>query len=314
MCPPLPLFRRYCLLAASFFGLIRPALATQIIWDIPLYTNCVLSNNTSWPDAMVLELGSFASTFNPTPTNTANWAANWTPIQRTKWNGGGERFYSQELTMITNPAPFTAGASAWVWGIRGNEWILFRRTNWNWPTASPAPSGIIGWTADASVVTVVGSVQSGGGSFSLKTAAVASGSAPGLPYADWLDLWFTNAQQNNASLTGPDADFDRDGRANFLEYMGSSRPDVATSLPPNLMTSEVTVTGPTRYLSARLRFDSRCLFTATGQQSTTLSGWTNFTPLELSSGPGVKLYSGTQLTITSAAPRKQFRLRLAPAP
>lgn len=296
----------------------RPLKATQIAWDISLKTACVLSNGQPWPDMMVLELGSFAAGFNPTPANMASWAANWTAIQRASWNAGtSARFYSQELTFTTNPAPFTAGASAWIWGIKGNEWILFRKINWNWPTASPFPFGTSGWTADSSVSVVVGSVVptvpvENGPNFFLRTAAVAATPQP-LCYEDWKKMAFPDLDDQDAlAVSGPLADPDRDGQSNMVEYLSATRPTRANP-KAGLQTPEIYVSGGQRYLSARLQFDPRCCVTFSGQHSTDLVNWTDFNPLVVGTGSGMRLFTSGALQLSSG-PRRHLRFKLTPTP
>lgn len=56
----------------------------------------------------------------------------------------------------------------------------------------------------------------------------------GLDFALWKKAgWFTTAEQSNASISGPDADPDKDGRANWLEYAFDFDPRIADSGPHN---------------------------------------------------------------------------------
>ena len=64
------------------------------------------------------ELGVFKGSFVPSPTNKAEWAANWVPAQRVTYNGTEQQFAGL-FTVADNTSPFTVGKAAYVWGFQG---------------------------------------------------------------------------------------------------------------------------------------------------------------------------------------------------
>ena len=66
------------------------------------------------------------------------------------------------------------------------------------------------------------------------------------------------------------------------------------------------------YLGLRLRTDMRACFQFTAQRSENLTSWTSFTPVTVTSTPGLLLVRET--LAESTASRSFLRLRLSPAP
>jgi hypothetical protein len=289
--------------------LAAPAQATQIVWDGPAGRNHTLSTGASWPDLMTLELGVFNTGFNPTPANMASWAANWNRHSAAVYDGT-DKYFSGVSNFTSNSAPFTAGASAYVWGIKGSEWVLYRKTTWVWPTGSPLPGPATTWSMDSTVTTVIGSVIGSGSTFTLRTA-VSNQPVPLLCYADWKPLVFTASQANNIAISGPDADPDADGRPNILEYMASTRPTIK-SPRVGLDSAETWVSGGQNFLAIRLKFDPRACFTVTGQKSSNLATWEPLALTTQATAAGLRVYTGPT-SISQSPPGREFmRLQFAP--
>ncbi len=316
MNPPIA-FRKLAVPAASLAMLVATAQATQVVWDVSIGQPNSESSGRPWQDMMVLELGTFVTGFNPAPNNTALWAANWQVASRTSYYGA-DRYYSASANFTTNAAPFTQGASAWIWGVRGNEWILYRKTGWIWPVASSIGGPPLTWTMNGNTsggtpVTIVGSA--GGSPFRLTTATVTAAAAPPLCWADWRLMAFADSNAlNDATLSSPSADTDGDGRANFLEYLAGTRPTVRSNHTA-LTTPEVFTSGATNYLGVRLNCDPRACFSVAGQVTTGNPAlpWTDVTLTTRVNSPGVRLYT-PPTPIRQVSSRELVRLKLSPAP
>lgn len=299
-------------LAALGLLAAAPASATDIIWDIDLRgaNNHLRSTGQKFGDGFVFELGVFASGFTPSAANTAQWAANWTAASRGAWDSQFETA-SGTASFTANPAPFTIGAQAWLWGICGNEWVLLRKPAWTWPAGSPIGGPATTWTADGTVTMVAGSVVNTASTFTY-TSALVSAAPPPLCFADWQRLFFTAAEIAAPATSGPDADPDADGATNVHEYLTATQPRKKSSMLPLNTAPEFIQNAGSTYLGLRLRTDPRACFQFTAQRSGNLTSWTTFTPVTVTSTAGLLLVRET--LAESAASRSFLRLRLSPAP
>ncbi|MBN8458528.1 MAG: hypothetical protein J0M04_11890 [Verrucomicrobia bacterium] len=211
--------------------------ATEIHWFSAANQTNLTGGGAAMDSGFRFELGVFANGFVPTQANVADWVANWRPATdsggqtaRAVYHSGFRR-YEGVFTVESNAAPFTVGATAYVWGFRGevgpSEWVLFRHTAWTWPTASSGgPPGFpLEWEAkDASAV--LGTIHSSGSPFLIQSAAVTLVSPP-TTWEQWKAEELSGEAQN-----GPDDDPDGDGISNLLEYVFGLRPK-QTGPPPN---------------------------------------------------------------------------------
>ncbi len=175
------------------------------------------------------ELGVFAGGFVPTEENVAQWAAHWSAVRRTDYNAQ-TKLYDSQVTVVSNAAPFTVGAKAYVWGFRGGpeagEWILFRATSWTWPASNPFnPLGPEWNVADAGEV-ILGEVDADGSPFLMKSAAVVQALPPATSWGQWQASELAGESRN-----GPEDDPDGDGVKNVLEYVFGTDPRNPDTLP-----------------------------------------------------------------------------------
>lgn len=234
------LAHRICLISSLLC--MKLLAQVPIPWSSPF--NAINQNSFGAPmDAtFVFELGVFTGTFIPTSSNTTSWAANWNKADQSAYSVSGARFASVH-NAVGNVAPFTVGKPAYIWGRSGSQWILFRAPSWTWPNASfPAPA-LTPWTANAATVTtIVGTINSSGSPFLMRSAAV--GNTP-LTWAQWQA-----GLLNGVSLNGLLDDPDKDGVSNLFEFAFGGSPTIpgaAPSLPVTLRTIDTS-----SYLSIRV--------------------------------------------------------------
>jgi hypothetical protein len=147
-------FRLPVLATAAFLMGSTRGTATQIIWDTLIDRPHATSAGQPLPATTIFLLGVFDREFTPTAANRTEWAQRWHTASIARWDPA-TRYFSGEVNFTSNPIPFTSGNAAWVWGIAGSEWILLRRSTWNWPTGSPLGGPPIFWTANSSVTTAM---------------------------------------------------------------------------------------------------------------------------------------------------------------
>ena len=210
--------------------------ASTISWFVDPGKTNLLSGGAAMPSDFRFELGVFGAGFTPTVANKAQWSSNWTSAQRVAYNPS-TAIYTGEVTVTSNVAPFTVGASAWVWGFRGDynsgEWVLFRRTDWTWPAPDPFNPFPLLWSATSANSVVLGTVNSGG----MRSAAVSAALPPVASWAVWQGVELASTSGN-----APGDDPDRDGANNLLEFVFGTDPMRPGPLP-KLALSTVLVSG-----------------------------------------------------------------------
>lgn len=168
------------------------------------------------------ELGVFSASFEPTNRNIAKWSTYWTPADSTVYNAATKRFADQ-FQVTNNNSPFLVGTKAWIYGFRvtptGTDMLLFRSTAWTWPAPNLMNPFALEWKISAVNEVVLGSVNTGGSPFLMKSAAVQF-------FGQWQTEFLTGEP-----LNGPADDPDEDGTSNLLEFVFGSPPEVA-GLPP----------------------------------------------------------------------------------
>lgn len=207
----------------------QPASAqVEIFWNSDLSAANKTSDGQSMDHGFRFELGVFAGSFVPTPSNTSNWAANWHKAGSAIYSDAEKRFVSS-LDVTDNLSPFTAGKTAYIWGFRGGptsgEWILFRAASWTWPNGSTFPPGFVNWRAkDATAI--LGSVNGSGSPFLMRSAAVSGALPPSTSWEQWQEQFL-----GGEVLNGPDDDPDRDGMPNVLEFAMGTTPAKPGAIP-----------------------------------------------------------------------------------
>jgi len=221
---------------------------TQIICISPQDARNLSSDGVSPMDAgFRFELGVFGSGFVPTMANSAEWAAKWTPAQRSSYKANLKR-YADSFVATTNNSPFTAGTPAYMWGFKGDpasgEWILFRASGWVWPTVGNGPPDFRIWDAkDATAV--IGTVNASGNPSLMKPAAVSNLPPPATNYGQWV-----KDEMTGESHVAANEDADGDGVANIFEFIAGTPPDVKGA--PLQMPSKLVDVSGSKYLQLTL--------------------------------------------------------------
>ena len=173
------------------------------------------------------QVGVFSGGFIPTASNASEWESRWVPAQTAGYSPVTQAFDSS-FTVTANPAPFTVGARAYIWGrsqaATQDEWILFRRHDWNWPAPNEMNPLFPVWNAATADEVVLGTLNPGAAPFFMKSETVRS-------YAQWR-----NDVLASEPLNGPNDDPDHDGFSNLMEFAFGSSP-VQRSAPPAIETT-----------------------------------------------------------------------------
>lgn len=251
--------------------LALPADARYIRWSCsPLSVNLTASG-AAMDASFRFELGVFAGGFVPTSANTSQWAANWVSAQRSVYNEP-DRFYNSEYLVTSNVAPFTSGTAAYVWGFggtKGDEWILFRATNWSWPTADTSPNPLaVTWNASAATQVIVGSINSSGSPHRMRTATVSASVPPSTTWPQWQA-----ESLEGVALNGPSGDPDSDGIRNDMEFVFGLDPRKPDTLPPT--STEVVTLGNERFLRVGIPRRADRTASLVVQVSTNLTTWSS---------------------------------------
>jgi hypothetical protein len=181
----------------------------------------------------------------------------------------------------------------WPIGPDGNGSSLILRD----PSTNPNHADPASWTASA----IPGGLP--------------SGVPPVQTYAVWRVLYWSPATAANDALSGPAADFDDDGLANFLEYAFGLDP-CQPSLPPALKgLIEILDGEPHLTLSLRVASGSTDAI-RTWETSDSLTDWTSAsTSLQLFSSQrnpdGTTLLKYFETNSAASTPARFFRLRVS---
>jgi hypothetical protein len=210
------------LLSIALASAVSSASGQTILWNSDANAINETSTGALMDAGFRFELGVFNDGFNPTALNIQDWSANWHGAVRTGYVVASKR-YTNSFTPATNDPPFSIGKATYVWGFRGDpaagEWILFRAASWNFPEADPpVPPPPIEWFAK-SATAVLGSIQSSGSPWLMKSAAVTNVAPPKTTWAQWQA-----ANLTSEPLDEPGDDPDGDGTSNLLEFVFGTPP------------------------------------------------------------------------------------------
>jgi hypothetical protein len=221
-------------------GSLPLAAQVGIPWNSPPNAVNLTSTGQAMDAGFTFELGVFNGSFVPSSGNMNLWVANWSAAASTSYVVAMSRF-ADVHTADNNDDPFVAGKAAYVWGRRenggGKEWILFRASNWNWPTAFPPGPSLSPWVANLATP-IVGQINASGSPFLMKSAAVP------LSWTEWQ-----TANLTGETLNGPLDDPDKDGTPNLLEFIFATSPTLSnppTPTPVALQSNQVVITVPRR--------------------------------------------------------------------
>ena len=191
----------------------------------------------------IFELGAFTEGFNPAVEDPADWAENWTMLDRTAYNAS-THFFTSAVLLQNNNAPFTTTNKGWIWGFSpSGEWILLRASTWNWPNAGgggPGGPGGITWKVQDATEVVMGAVGGTGDSFHMMSADAGPDPAPYVSPEAWRIAHFTDTELLDETVSGWNADPDHDGCSNAVELAMGSDPRDGTSkdVPERVVVSD----------------------------------------------------------------------------
>ena len=278
--------------------------AGAVNWNSSLLQTNLTSAGTAMDSSFVFELGAFDLTdgFVPTSGNTDEWAARWRPAQRNFYNIT-TRLFSGNFEVTSNASPFATSDKGYVWGHhcsgQNGEWILLTSTNWKWPQVGGANQAV-SWTVGNSQTPIVGQINGSG--FHMRTSAVGVNPLPPISPTDWRSLRFSAVDLLNASISGWNADPDRDGMPNLLEYATGRDPRSATSVW--LPVPEWHVMGVNRYLKLSVPLCAYSQVSVTVEVSGNLQAWQSGPEhVETLSGTGDYVVARDLIGSTSAAKR-----------
>ncbi len=218
--------RKHFLIFLFFLADIQ---AETINWyNTPQKVN-ITSIGAQMDGSFQFQLGVFTTGFVPTVGNMNQWAAHWGVADTDAYNET-TKSYNRSFVVTGNPPPFNVGAAAYVWGratsATKDEWILFRKSDWNWPAPNPMNPFDLPWNAAMADQVILGSINSSGTPFLMKSAAVST-------YSQWRTAEL-NYEPQNAATQDPD----RDGIPNLMEFIFGTPPlfpNAAAAMPLTLV-------------------------------------------------------------------------------
>lgn len=298
--------RLFVLFLVCLSGVSTGAFASQINWRSSIAaTNLTSDGTTLMNGSFEFQLGSFTNGFLPTAENVSEWDGHWQALDTTAYNQT-TRFFSSSVLLTTNASPFALGTSGYIWGrnkIQGadNEWILMRSVRWRWPVANNGVAFPVEWEVDESTIAILG--EANGANFQMKSARVETGNSNAAD--DWLAAHFTAAQLADPSVSGWDADPDKDGSHNLLEFTTGGDP---LKIDSEISATTWSQTNPaTKGFTLKLPVTpaARDLVAVKMQFSTTLKVWL---PLPAQETPGENSVS---FSVTPGNASLYYRLAVA---
>lgn len=283
--------------------------AERLNWfSDPNKTN-LTSSGQLMDGAFRFELGVFTGGFVPTSGNTSQWAAHWTAAERVSYDASS-KLISSVFTVTDNDAPFSVGANAYVWGFRGSEssgeWILFRKSTWNWPAPNPFSPFTVDWSAAQANVVILGSIHASGSTSLMQSAAVSNSAPPSTSWSQWRA-----EELAGVSLNGPNDDADGDGISNHIEFVFGTAPQSA-STPVATPSSILDLSGQ-RYLQISLPRRRDHPATLVVEVSSDLSSWYSGASYTQVVSDDVAALVVRDLTpISPSTPMRFMRLRAIP--
>ena len=224
----------------GFAAVSLTASAETINFYCPPNRTNLTSSGVAMDASFQFQLGVFSGGFVPTKNNLVEWSGRWTPVIPAADYGVGSSSFDENHTITNNIAPFLAGTAAYVWGKRsssgGDEWILFRNSDWNWPSPNPFNPFPLDWNAALADQVIIGSINGPG--HLMKSEAV-------LSYSQWQ-----NTALAGESLNTPSSDPDRDGVENLLEFLFGSDPKQSGAGPQ--MQQTIVEVGGQEYLQCNI--------------------------------------------------------------
>ena len=271
-----------------------------ITWGSELFASASDSENQPLDSNWTFYLGYFDSGFIPSAENTAEWASHWTTLDVSSYaplSGFSSTWIHDEMS---------TGRKGYIWGanrsLPANEWILMSASTWSVPPFDSLIADVDWISSDANEV-IVGEVSATGE----MVTSVGVGEPPFLSGDHWRELYFSDAEQNNALVSDWDADSDGDGMSNLAEFAFGTQPKRRDRVEVRL-----TIEGGFFQFETQRARNVGVLYFA--QISENLEQWSegnSFVTLEEESPSSLTYRS----TVTNAAAPKQFgRLRVALQP
>lgn len=244
------------------------SMAATIEWNVRANSINLDSSGARMSSGFIFQLGVFSAGFQPTASNIADWDEHWHAADTAVYNPSSRAFGSS-FKVASNIAPFNTGAQGWIMGTKetptGTEKILFRRTNWTWPTAD-LPRNPASFPREWSVArntqnlqVVIASVDPEGSPFLMRSTVVRS-------YEQWRKLHL-----ENEALDGPNDSPMGDGIPNVMKFAFGMDPRGKTKRPETPV--EQVQIGNETYLKMRIAREGVSLAQMRVEVSSDLVNW-----------------------------------------
>jgi hypothetical protein len=291
--------RSFNVLIVTLLVLAGSACGKTINWYSSVPKANLTSTGVKMDGSEQFQLGVFSAGFVPTADNISQWAAHWSVAQTASYNPDTNVF-DGILTVASNAGAFAKGAKAYVWQrsthATGDEWMLFRKSDWTWPAPNAMdPFPLVWSTADADEI-VLGDINPAGNPFLMKSESIVS-------FTQWM-----KSKAVAGSKNGPNDDPDHDGVPNMLEFAFGTPPDVGGGAPAT-PTSLAVVAGK-KYLEISIpRLRNRMLST-TVEVSDDLKTWTSGDAVtEVVTSSDEVLVVRDKTPVGAGVPRRFMRLK-----
>jgi hypothetical protein len=249
-----------------------PLHAGGVTWSCAIFQTNLTSTGAPLDETWVFELGAFVTGFTPNSSNTANWTANWRPAQRSFYNTTF-RSFGASFEMVNNAAPFGTNQFGYIWAhncsATNGQWMLVSAPTWKWPLATGVDPPQE-WSVLNATNVLLG--QANGTGFHMKMAAVNNAPIPTISPTEWKSSRFNATDLADPTVSGWNADPDKDGLSNLLEYVMGRSPAFYNPWSPTPTWHTI---GANKYLKLSI---PRCAYqqaSTTIEVSSNLQSWSS---------------------------------------
>jgi len=206
------------------------AAAVEVSWQTGP-EQVILSSDwvTAPPSDFRVEIGSFATGFVPTASNSQDWEAHWSALDSVPLDHATGTF--QGRTVLEGVlADHPVHGAFYLWGRShgrvGSEEFLMGRTEWNWPDATDENQKDLAVTVDGQEGNdlLLGRLIEGDGRLLLQPRT-------GISYLNWIAAHFSPSERQDPLTIARTSDPDHDGLENLLEYAIGGNPTEAGENP-----------------------------------------------------------------------------------
>ncbi len=241
------MFRRPVLSLCAILLLAAPpaSWASQVLWMSRAASAHVDSSEVALNASYVFALGAFDSDFQPTISNTSDWAAHWHPLQHSSFRTDTQTF-GGTFTAPTNDGILATTNRGYIWGYSKDypdQWILLGDPTWTWPDTTDSLAFPLQWTVGSAGEVLFGEVdpdETNG--YYLKMGTVEDGAPPVTDTEAWLAGFFSDEELADDDISGWDEDPDQDGFTNLVELAIGTHP-LEMNVRPHLGDMRIEVDG-----------------------------------------------------------------------